>query len=178
MSTFDQALEIRFDSAAADLALDLFRAAYRSEPPVPHSIQFGDHMALASDWSQVVATYRFGDDAPECVGFVNFIRVEDFFLTGGLCTDAGAYRRLPPPEFAECKRRGGLAQCMLEWSAAHLSGGVAMVGYCGDKRALAAGLRSGYLKTRHPLLIVRPIIPLGAGEIERIVARADRLGPF
>ena len=67
---------------------------------------------------------------------------------------------------------------MLEWSAAHLEDGVAMVGYCGDKRALAAGLRAGYLKTRHPLLIVRPIIPLSAAQIERIVARADRLGPF
>lgn len=178
MNGFDRSLDIRFDGAAAETAAKLFQAAYRSPAPVPRDIQLGEHLASAADWAQVIATYRFGTDDPVCVGFVNFIRVEDFFLTGGLCVDATAYRRMTRGEFDDCQRRGGFAQCMLEWSAAHLRGGVAMVGYCGDKRALAAGLRSGYQQTRHRYLIVRPIVPLESDQIERIVMRADRLGPF
>ncbi len=180
MAGFASALSIRFDPDAAEIARDVFFRAYRAEAPRPRAIRFGDHEAAAHDWQQVVALYRFGDDPAHgdtCVGFVNFIRVEDYFLTGGLCVDAGAYRRMPPAEFAECQRAGGLAQCMLEWSARHLDG-IAMVGYCGDRRALAAGLRSGYLQTSHRYLIVRPIIALDADAIERLVARADRLGPF
>lgn len=180
MGAFASALTIRFDANAVDLAREVFWRAYRAEPPRPRAIRFGDHAAEPGDWRQVVATYRFGDDATNgetCVGFVNFIRVEDYFLTGGLCVDAGAYRRMAREEFDACQRAGGLAQCLLEWSAAHLEG-VAMVGYCGDRRALAAGLRSGYRQTSHRYLIVRPIVPLDTDAIERLVARADRLGPF
>lgn len=180
MGAFDSALAIRFDANAADLAREVFHRAYRAEAPRPRPIRFGDHEAAAADWRQVVATYRFHDDpvhGETCVGFVNYIRVDDFFLTGGLCVDAGAYRRMALDEFADCQRAGGFAQCLLEWSARHLDG-VAMVGYCGDRRALAAGLRSGYRQTSHRYLIVRPIAALDTDAIERLVARADRLGPF
>ncbi len=178
MSAFDDALTIRFDANAARAAADVFRAAYRAEPPTPHDIRFGEHVAQASDWRQVVATYRFPNHAPMCVGFVNYIRVEDFFLTGGLCVDARAYRRMTRAEFDECQRRGGFAQCMLQWAEQHLQGGIAILGYCGDKRALAAGLRSGYSRTANPFLIVRPIGAQSERDIARVVARADRLGPF
>jgi hypothetical protein len=178
MSTFSDALTIRFDANATRVAGDLFRAAYGSELPTPRDIRIGDHTAQAKDWSQVVATYRFPNQAQQCVGFMNFIRVEDFFLMGGVCADTRAYRRMTRAEFEECQRRGGFAQCMAEWSEQHLQGGIAIVGYTGDKRSLAAAMRCGYSTTTHPYLIVRPIGAPSERDIARILARAEQLGPF
>jgi len=167
-SRFGERMKLIMTRDASALAADLFRARFRRPFPVPQ----------ARAWWQVVAQYEWPGGRRETVGFCNWIRHGDAYLAGGLCVDERFYRRLPRADFAECRRRGGVAQIMLEVSRRALTDAKALFGYVGDSRSMAVSLRCGYQRTEHPHLIVNWVQDPGAEEKAHLIRTVAAIGPF
>jgi hypothetical protein len=92
--------------------------------------------------------------------------------------DKTFYRRMPRDHFAQCREAGGVAQMMMEAAARELTDCKAWFGYCGDAKAMAVDLRAGYVRTRHPHLIVKWFRELPQGERGALVDSIAAIGPF
>ena len=162
---------------AAALAGELFQERFNSPFPVPRD---GSGLAIPTppaNWHQYVAQYRW-PEGDETVGFCNFIRHGEVYLEGGLCVREGLYRRIPREEFASIRERGGIGQMIMAHAAGELADGKAWFAHCGDGRAMAIGLRSGFVRTRHPHVIVKWFADVPAAERERLVDSIAAIGPF
>jgi hypothetical protein len=175
--SLDEHLRIFRTPDAARLAADLFRECFNAEFPVPRRDAGLSIPTPPENWRQYVAVYRSAQ-GEETVGFCNWIKHEDVYLEGGMCVRPGFYRRMPRPEYLECRSRGGLAQMMMERAAAELTDCKAWFGYCGDSKALAVDLRFGYETTEYPFLIVKWFQALPQDERARLVAKTAAIGPF
>lgn len=115
---------------------------------------------------------------PEVVAYVHQSPFEDFHLTGGMCVDEGAYRRMPKWLFEAVRREGGLATIVTRDSLAMLGDSPAAFGHVGEPRARAADLRTGFVDTGVEHLMVYWRRELAEPERRRLVERAAAIGPF
>lgn len=178
MPTFDDSIRI-FDARNAEsLASELFRESFGADFPVPR-----DNSGLAiptppENWRQYVALYRWEDGREETVGFCNWIRYRDVYLEGGMCVRNTFYRRMPREHFRDCQARGGIAQLMMATAARELTDCKAWFGHCGDAKAMAVGLRAGYVPTEHKYLIVKWFAGLPEAEGKALIDSIAAIGPF
>lgn len=120
-----------------------------------------------------------GDTTPRVVAYVHQSPREDFHLTGGMCADAAAYRRMPRWLFEQARAAGGLATIVTRDSMGMLGDSPAAFGHVGEPRARAADLRTGFVDTGVEHLMVywrRP--ELTEAERRRLIGRAAALGAF
>jgi hypothetical protein len=112
------------------------------------------------------------------VAYVHQTPHEEFFLTGGMCVDASAYRRMPKWLFEQARDEGGLATIVTRDSMEMLGDSPAAFGHVGEPRARAADLRTGFVDTDHEHLMVLWRRELPEAERRRLIERAAAIGPF
>jgi hypothetical protein len=178
MKSFAESLHVVGFKDARFFAADLFRESFGTDFPVPQDTS-ETATAMPSDrWHQYVAFYKWSDTNIEPVGFCNWIRSGDVYLEGGMCVRKNFYRRLPKPHWQECRRRGGVAQIMMETAARELDDCVAWFGYCGDKKAYIVDTRMGYEPTDRPYIIVKWFRHVSADQKRELVDRVAAIAPF
>jgi hypothetical protein len=165
-------------AAARQFAGALFYESFREPFPVPAAIRIGETLITREDWRQFVALYAWAGRTQECVGFVNYIRFKNVYLTGGLCVKTGFYRRCPREHFAELKSLGGLAQMLLDASAKRLTDCIAQFGYCGDPKARQVVKRAGYQATSHSYVFVKPVGAADPASLRAAFEGVKAIGPF
>ena len=178
MTSFDQADKVVGFASAEYFAAALFYDSFRQPFPVPR-----DNCGLPiptppANWRQYVAFHKRPDECIEPVGFCNWIRYEDVYLGGGMCVRRNFYRHLPKEHWEDCRKRGGIAQIMLETAHRELDDCVAWFGYCGDKQAHIVDLRVGYRPTRHKHLIVKWFAQISDDRQRDLEDRIATIGPF
>ena len=178
MKPLDSALEVFRTDSAVTYAAELFFDRFRVPFPTPR-----DNCGLSiptppERWHQYVATYRWPDERVETVGFCNWIRFGDVYLEGGLCVKESIYRQMPREHFAECRRRGGIAQMMMQTAEKELNDCKAWFGYVGDSKSMAVTLRAGYERTHHRYVIVKWFADLPEEERRSLVESIIAIGPF
>lgn len=142
---------------------DLFRRCFRCDPP-REPRHFVARVAI--------------DQSERTIGYIHYARLDDIYLAGGMCIDERTFRRLPAGHRAALKAAGGIAEQMLRFTFAELSGARAIFGYVGDKRAERVDLRAGFRHTGRKHLIVVWPRRLRSAEREAIIDRVAALGPF
>ena len=95
-----------------------------------------------------------------------------------MCVDRTFYRRMPRDHFRECQALGGIAQMMMAVAAREIDDCKAWFGYCGDAKAMAVGLRAGYVPTEYKFLIVKWLKAIPASERKAIIDSIAAIGPF
>ncbi len=119
------------------------------------------------------------DTTPRVAAYMHHTPHEEgFHLSGGMCVDPAAYRRLPKWLFAQVRDEGGLATLMARESIALLGDSPAAFGHVGEPRARAADLRAGFVDTDREHLMVVWRRDLGEDEKRRLIDRVAALGPF
>lgn len=154
---------IEVDDATA-LAGDLFRRRFGH--PIP---DYPRHFVLRC---------LDGGAAPRVVAYVHQLALNEVYLCGGMCVDEGAYRLLPKPLFAAVKSEGGLATIVTRDSIAMLGDAPAVFGHVGEPRARQADLRTGFVDTDRPPLMVVWRAHLPAHEQRRLIDMVAAFGPF
>lgn len=115
---------------------------------------------------------------PRVVAYVHQTPFENVHLCGGMCVDERFYRRLPKGLFDEVRREGGLATLVTRDSMGMLGLSPASFGHVGEPRSRAAVLRTGFVDTGLPHLMVMWLKPLPEDEKARLVRRVAAIGPF
>jgi hypothetical protein len=153
---------------ASVVAGDLFRRSFGHEVP-----GYPRHFVL-------VYSPPSGEDdgEPRVVAYVHQLAHEDFYLTGGMCVDAAAYRRMPRWLYQAARDEGGLATIVTRDSMGMLGDSPAAFGHVGEPRARAADLRTGFVDTGIEQLMVYWRADLDEAERRRLVGRAAALGAF
>ncbi|HET7403780.1 MAG TPA: hypothetical protein VFJ62_18420 [Usitatibacter sp.] len=118
------------------------------------------------------------DTAPRVVAYVHQNAHEEVYLTGGMCVDAAAYRRMPRWLFAQVRDEGGLATIVTRESFAMLGDSPAAFGHVGEPRARQADLRTGFVDTGHEHLMVYWRRALPEDQRRRLIQRIAAIGPF
>jgi hypothetical protein len=155
-------------SDARVLAGDLFRRSFGHEVP-----DYPRHFVLVySPESRSVRT------APEVVAYCHQRAFEEVYLEGGMCADAGAYRRMPRWLFEQARVEGGLATIVSRQSIAMLGDSPATFGHVGEPRARAADLRTGFVDTGKEHLMVFWRRELPEEEKRRLIERVAAIGAF
>lgn len=178
MNTFESSIRIFDAGNAAAYAARLFRESFAADFPVPRDDCGLSIPTPPGNWRQYVAIYRWPDGHDETVGFCNWIKHADVYLQGGMCVQKSFYRRLPQDHFRACQEQGGIAQMMMAKAALELTDCVAWFGYCGDAKALAVDLRAGYVRTDHPLVIVKWFSEVPEDRRQALIDSIARIGPF
>jgi len=119
-----------------------------------------------------------GTGAPEVVAYVHQSPEGEVHLCGGMCVDERAYRRMPRWLFDEVRSQGGLATLVTRDSMSMLGESVASFGHVGEPRARAADLRTGFVDTGHPHLMVMWLKPVAETDKARLIERVAAHGPF
>lgn len=172
---FDRLLVQRSDHADF-FAADLFQRSFGH--PFPVAPREGDSAAPSAHWHQYVALWKNDDQSVATVGFCNFIRHDEVYLEGGLCVDTRFYRSLTREHRDACRAAGGIAEIMKRAAERDLDDAVAWFGYCGDPKAWVVDMRTGYVPTEHPYLIVKWFRKVDPAERARLIANISALGPF
>jgi peptidoglycan/xylan/chitin deacetylase (PgdA/CDA1 family) len=150
------------------VAGDLFKRSFGHEIPT-----FPRHFVL------VYSPPPEGEDrTPRVVAYVHQTPFEEMHLTGGMCVDAAAYRRMPRWLYDQVREAGGLATIVTRDSMESLGASPAAFGHVGEPRARAADLRTGFVDTPHQHLMVLWRRELPQAERERLIERARSVGPF
>ena len=116
--------------------------------------------------------------ANRVVAYVHQLPWKDVYLGGGMCVDETVYRSFPKWLFAEIRREGGLATIVTRGSLSMLGDCAAAFGYVGEPRARQADLRTGYVDTGHPHLMVFWRKEVSPEERKRLIDLAASFGPF
>jgi hypothetical protein len=152
---------------ASVLAGDLFRRCFGH--PIP---AHGRHFVLVYSPPPGV------EEAPCVVAYVHHTPFKDMYLGGGMCADERAYRRFPRWLFRQVREEGGLATLVTRESIGMLGDAAAVWGHVGEPRARQADLRTGFVDTDSPHLMVIWRRPISEDEKRRRVAEVAALGPF
>jgi|SoiMethySBSTD1v2_1073268.scaffolds.fasta_scaffold1980603_2 hypothetical protein len=168
MPTYRDCLRTEEVDDARGPAGDLFRRAFNHDIP-----DYPRHFVLI-----YTPPAETGDTAERVVAYVHQTPFGDVHLGGGMCVDERAYRDFPRWLFAEVRREGGLATIVTRDSLAMLGDSVAAFGHVGEPRARQADLRTGYVDTGRPHLMVVWRKPLSDAEKARILDRVEAHGPF
>ncbi len=118
------------------------------------------------------------DEAPAVVAYVHQAPLDEVYLGGGMCADERAYRRFPRWLFQAVKDEGGLATIVTRESIGMLGDSPACFGHVGEPRARQADLRTGFVDTGRPHLMVYWRKPSSEEERARLVAKVEAHGPF
>lgn len=153
---------IEVDDAEA-YAGELFRRCFHDHPP-----DFPRHFVALAEIE--------GEE--QTIGYVNFARMDDVYLGGGMCMDDRAFRRLSADRRTKLKSAGGVAEQMLRYSFAHLSDAKGIFGYVGNARAERVDLRAGFRHTGVEYLVVYWPNRLSASKKKALVDRVAKIGPF
>lgn len=119
-----------------------------------------------------------GDADGRIVAYVHQMPFNEVYLGGGMVVDERVYRSFPKWLFAEVRREGGLATIVTRDSISQLGDSPAAFGHVGEPRARQADLRTGYVDTGRPHLMVFWRKPLPEAEKERLIALVEAHGPF
>ena len=115
---------------------------------------------------------------PRVVAYVHFMPYKEVYLGGGMCADERAYRAFPKWLFGEVRREGGLATIVTREAIGLLGDSPAAFGHVGESRARQADLRTGFVDTGLPHLMVFWRKPLDDAEKRRLIDLAHAHGPF
>jgi hypothetical protein len=127
----------------------------------------------------VVAFHKAAPLQPRVLGYAHFLPFGDIILVGGVCTDGRAFEAMPESQRAAIAAAGGVYHQVLRWAFARYADQCeAYFGYCGDARAEAVNLKSGFRKTEHPHLLVNFHKPLHEVMQRALIAKAAAIGPF
>lgn len=118
------------------------------------------------------------DTAPKVVAYVHQNPHEEIYLTGGMCVDAAAYRRMPRWLFEQVRDEGGLATIVTRESFTMLGDSPAAFGHVGEPRARQADLRTGFVDTGVEHLMVYWRKRLSDEDQRALIERAAAIGPF
>lgn len=168
MPTFRDFLRTEEVGDAREPAGELFRRAFGHEIP-----DYPRHFVLV-----YTPPPDTGETGARVVAYVHQTPFGDVHLGGGMCVDERAYRSFPRWLFAQVRAEGGLATLVTRDSIAMLGDSVAAFGHVGEPRARQADLRTGYVDTGRPHLMVFWRKPLTDAEKLRIVERIAAHGPF
>jgi hypothetical protein len=119
-----------------------------------------------------------GESERRVVAYVHQMPYREVYLGGGMCVDERAYREFPRWLFAQVRAEGGLATIVTRDSLAMLDDAPAAFGHVGEPRARQADLRTGYVDTGLPHLMVFWRKPLSDAEKKRLIGVAESHGPF
>ena len=146
----------------------LFRARFGADPPdVPR------HFVTAY-FSPPDARVR---DAT-VVAYVHHRAYEEVYLGGGMCVDERIYRRMPKWLFEAVRAEGGLATIVTRTAISMLDDSPACFGHVGESRARQADLRTGFVDTGRPHLMVFWRRELPEEEKQRLIDKVEAVGPF
>jgi peptidoglycan/xylan/chitin deacetylase (PgdA/CDA1 family) len=115
---------------------------------------------------------------PQVVAYVHQSPHDEVYLTGGMCVDAAAYRRMPRWLFEQVRDAGGLATIITRDSFAMLGDSPAAFGHVGEPRARQADLRSGFVDTDVEHLMVYWRKPLDEARKRKLIDKIAAIGPF
>lgn len=118
------------------------------------------------------------DTTPRVVAYVHQSPYEEVYLTGGMCVDEGAYRRMPKWLFAAVRGEGGLATLVTRDSMGMLGESPAAFGHVGESRARAADLRTGFVDTGREHLMAYWRRDLPQAEKNRLIEKVAAIGAF
>lgn len=153
----------RFDSGDIKPILgDLFERSFRDPPP---------------DFPVHYVCYGQNASGLHVLGYGHCTIGPRYYLGGGMCTDFRALRKLQSEQRQLIAARGGVAQFLIENIFMMSGDKEAVFSYVGHRVALEIDLRSGFMATAHPHLIVHWTgdCPIDAGAV---VDEVQRLGPF
>lgn len=153
---------------AGAAAGDLFRKSFGHDIPT-----YGRHFVLVYS-----PPSEEKDTQPRVVAYVHQNPFEDVHLTGGMCVDAVAYRRMPRWLFEQVRDAGGLATIVTRDSIGMLGESLAAFGHVGEPRARQADLRTGFVDTDVEHLMVLWRKPLSDEQRQRIIQRVAAIGSF
>jgi len=119
-----------------------------------------------------------GNASGRVVAYVHQMPYHEVYLGGGMCVDERAYRKLPHWLYRQVRDEGGLATIVTRDSIAMLGDSPAAFGHVGEPRARQADLRTGYVDTGHPHLMVVWRKPLDEREKRRLIDLVVAHGPF
>ncbi len=143
---------------------DLFRRRFHGDPP-----DYPRHF---------VALYRVERHTYWPVGYIHYSAFEDSLLCGGMVIDDRLYRRIPLPARKLIRERGGIAEFMLRSTFRILADAHSIWGHVGDKQSEQVNLRVGFVRTRHPHVMVVWNRELPEEEKQARLERIIALGPF
>ncbi|HZZ94348.1 MAG TPA: hypothetical protein VFE23_17435 [Usitatibacter sp.] len=119
-----------------------------------------------------------GETGRRVVAYVHQMPYGEVYLGGGMCVDERAYRAFPRWLFRQVREEGGLATIVTRDSLAMLGESPAAFGHVGEPRARQADLRTGYVDTGRPHLMVFWRKELPDAERRRLIDVAESHGPF
>jgi hypothetical protein len=144
----------------------LFRRAFGHEiPDYPRHFVLLYQPGAASGGRRVVA-------------YVHQTPYREVHLGGGMCVDERAYRGFPRWLFAQVREQGGLATIVTRDSIAMMGESPAAFGHVGEPRARQADLRTGFVDTGRPHLMVFWRRALPEAEQRRLIDMVEAHGPF
>ncbi len=148
---------------AAPLAGELFLRKFKH--PIPDYPRHFIAYHLAADGARSVAAY------------VHYLPHGNVYLCGGMCVDAGLYRRLSAGELSQLRAAGSLAEYLLRKTFDMVGPCAAIFGSVGDATARNVDLRAGFVDTGEPHLMV---VWRDAAEAEKpaLIAKVKALGGF
>jgi hypothetical protein len=153
---------------AQAFAGELFRRSFGHPPPAEPR-----HFVLV-----YVPPADAEDAACAVVAYSHHRAFDEVYLGGGMCVDERAYRRFPKWLFRAVREQGGLATIIARDSISMLGESPACFGHVGEPRARQADLRTGFVDTGRPHLMVFWRKPLPDAERERLIAKVEAYGPF
>ncbi len=163
---------------ASFFATDLFFQAFGQPFPKPRDTT-GLSIATPMDtWHQFVAFYKWSETNVEPVAFVNYIRFNDIYLEGGLCTRKSFYRRLSPQHWQQCKEIGGVVHILMERAMRELSDGDAWFGHTSSNPAWRVASKLGFERTRYQYLKVKWARDLPEARKREIEDEVNAIGSF
>lgn len=132
------------------------------------------------DYPRHFVLFHSPPGAPQrhAVAYVHQMAYREVYLTGGMCVDERVYRRFPRWLFSQVREEGGLATIVTRDSMGMLGESPAAFGHVGEPRARAADLRTGFVDTGLPHLMVYWRKELPEAEKRRLIALAEAHGPF
>jgi hypothetical protein len=165
MSSLPDCIHLTEVDDGAFFANDLFRRKFGSDAPTP-----GRH---------VVAFVRLDATRFQLVSYAHFMSFGDIILVGGVCTDGAAFSAMSQQQREQIASAGGIYSQLLRFAFEKYADECeAYFGYCGDARAEEVNLRSGFIKTQHPHLLVNFHKPLHEVMQRALIAKAAAIGPF
>ena len=141
---------------------DLFERSFSDPPP-----DFPVHYVCICKVGNVTSVLGYG----HCTS------CKRYYLGGGMCTDNRALRQLTKDQRLAIKRRGGVAQFLIENIFLMSKDKEAVFSYVGHPVAIEIDLRSGFVATPFRHLIVH-WTGAAPSDADQVIQEVQMLGPF
>ena len=139
--------------------------------------KFGD--PIPADKHHFGVFFKTADGGFVPLSYLHFMPYGEIQLVGGLCTDGRTFERMSEWQRGQIRIAGGVMVHALRYVFERLAQTCdAYFGYCGDPRAYEVDMQAGFEPTPHDKLIARWHKPLDAARRDRLIAKANAIGPF